>query len=80
MWRKIDKIFFIKNQDIKEEILSQYEELGFSNIVINKENLWMIKNPQKNDSYVSLSVETNKFQLETFNTNKPELTFITQSY
>lgn len=67
-------------EDIKEEILSQYGELGFSNIVIDKENLLMIKNPQKDDSYVSLSVETNKFQLETFNTNKPELTFLTQSY
>jgi hypothetical protein len=61
-------------------LLTQYEELGFSNIVVNKEGLWMIKNPQNDDSYVSLSVETNKFQLETFNTNKPELTFITQSY
>lgn len=71
-----DKTF----EEIKNELLSQYEELGFSNIVINKENLWMIKNPQNDDSYVSLSVETNKFQLETFNTNKPELTFITQSY
>lgn len=67
-------------EDIKKELLSQYEELGFSNIVVNKEGLWMIKNPQNDDSYVSLSVETNKFQLETFNTNKPELTFITQSY
>ncbi len=67
-------------EDIKEEILSQYGELGFSNIVIDKENLLMIKNPQKDDSYVSLSVETNNFQLEIFNTNKPELTFLTQSY
>lgn len=67
-------------EDIKKEILSQYEELGFSNIVIDKENLLMIKNPQKDDSYVSLSVETNNFYLEVFNTNKPELTFLTQSY
>ncbi|MDD2896527.1 MAG: hypothetical protein PHG81_10990 [Aliarcobacter sp.] len=63
-------------EEIKKELLCQYEELGFSNIVINKENLWMIKNPQKDDSYVSLSIGTNKFQLETYNTNKPEITFI----
>jgi len=63
-------------EEIKLELLFQYEKLGFSNIVIDKEDLWMIKNSQKKDAYISLSVGVNKFLIETYNVDKPQLTFV----
>lgn len=63
-------------EELKLELLSQYEILGFSNIVIDKDDLWMIKNPHKENAYISLSVGSNKFLIETYNVDKPQFTFI----
>jgi hypothetical protein len=67
-----DKTF----EDMKEELLFHYEKSGFSNIVIDKENLWIIKNPQNQNAYISLSVGVNKFLIETYNVDKPQLSFV----
>jgi hypothetical protein len=39
----------------------------------------MVKNPQKENSYVSLSVGVSNFLIETYNVDKPELNFTTNT-
>ncbi|WP_320033689.1 hypothetical protein [Halarcobacter sp.] len=58
-------------QEVKELLTKQYKKIGLENIVIDKDNTFMIKN----DKNAYILVRTNNFDLtiETFNVNKPNL-------
>ena len=53
-------------EKLKERLLAQYSQLGFSSIALDKETSWMIKNPQNNDTYVLLSHRNDEYIIEIF--------------
>ena len=60
-------------ESLKEELNSQYEPLGFTKIAIDKEDSWMVKNPDLGTAYVHLSIKEDDFVIETYNTQEPVL-------
>jgi hypothetical protein len=61
---------------IKHYLYQNYEELGFTSIVIDKEESYMLKNSEDNNSYVGLSKVNDKYIVEVYNTAKPYLGFL----
>lgn len=59
--------------EIKELLYEEYSRFGFDNVVINKDNSWMIKTTREGQSYVSVSVLEDSFKIESFNTQKPDI-------
>jgi len=77
------KIMIPNNYDIsfeqlKSELYEQYSVLGFTREVLDKENSWMIKNPELENSYISLSVLDDIYKVEVFNSSKPELSVLNE--
>lgn len=69
---KIDESFeYIKNQ-----IIEDYKALGFENIVIDKENSFMLKNEEEVGSYISLTLKEGKYLVEVYNSAKPYFSFL----
>lgn len=66
----------ISFENLKSELLSQYEKLGFNDFAIDRENRWMLKNPEEEDSYIYLKYEDDEFHIETFGTEKPKLDLV----
>lgn len=60
-------------EKIKKELITQYESLGFKDNAIDRENKWMIKNPENETAYVYLSYISNEYKVESYNTEKPIL-------
>ncbi|PLY06331.1 MAG: hypothetical protein C0625_09335 [Arcobacter sp.] len=58
---------------IKNELIKQYEKLGFTNTVVDKEDSWMIKNPEIETAYVSLAFKNNAFNIESYNVEDAKL-------
>jgi len=64
---------------LKNELYEQYSILGFTSEVLDKDNSWMIKNPDVQNSYVSLSILDNRFKVEVFNSTQPELSVLNEN-
>lgn len=60
-------------ESLKDQLLSQYEPQGFTITAINKEDSWMIKNPDLGTSYVHLALKEEQFIIETYNAEEPNL-------
>ncbi|WP_072682273.1 hypothetical protein [Arcobacter sp. LA11] len=58
---------------IKNELIKQYEELGFTNTIVDKEDSWMIKNPEIKNAYVSLSFNKSQYKVEAYNIKEADL-------
>lgn len=70
----IDDRHNISFNEIKEKLLTQYSEIGFTNTVIDKPDSWMLKNDDNEKAYVLVSHKNNEYKVETFNINlKPKL-------
>ncbi len=70
----IDDRYDITFEQIKEDLLNQYESLGFNEIVVDKETSWMLKNKDNQEAYILVSHLNNEFTVETYNVNvKPIL-------
>lgn len=63
----IDNRYNIDFNKIKEELLKQYNSLGFNDVVIDREDSWMIKNPKNLEAYIMASSKNNEYKIETFN-------------
>ncbi len=64
-------------ETLKQELNIQYNSLGFIDVVINKENSWMLKNPKLQNAYIMLSKLTdNEYKIETYNTQEASLRFL----
>lgn len=75
------KLSFSNNIDedfeyIKHYLYAQYEELGFTEIAIDKNDKFMLKNVDSSNSYVLLSENEDVFSIEVYNTAKPYLDFL----
>ncbi len=66
----IDDRYDITFEQIKEDLLNQYGSLGFNEIVLDKENSWMIKNKDNHDAYILVSHLNNEFTVETYHVNE----------
>jgi len=62
----IDNRHNINFNEIKENLQEQYSSLGFNNIVLDKENSWMLKNSENEEAYILLSHTNNEYKIETF--------------
>jgi hypothetical protein len=65
-------------ESLKEELLHFYEDLGLTQVVLDKENSWMLKNPHINEAYVLLSMKEDNFIIEVYNTVHPKLDILEQ--
>jgi len=67
--------FDVSFDDIKYELYSQYNKLGFEDIAIDKENSWMLKKPENQDCYVCVSIleMDEELKVEVYNTIRPVL-------
>jgi hypothetical protein len=72
-----DKKYFI---NIKELLRSQYEPLGYTKAVIDKEDSLMLKNEANPQSYVSIKYEHHNFSIEAYNTVQPTIKSDAQEY
>lgn len=63
----IDDRYEITFDEIKKDLVMQYEKLGFNDIVIDKKDSWMLKNKEIQKAYILLSHVDNQFIVETFN-------------
>jgi len=63
----IDERYDISFEQIKEDLLNQYEGLGFNEIVVDKETSFMLKNKDNQEAYISVSHMNDEFKVETFN-------------
>ncbi len=66
----IDDRYEITFNEIKESLQKQYNQLGFTNIKLDKKDTWMLKNPEIEKAYILLSHSQNKYIVETFNINQ----------
>ena len=73
----IDDRYEISFDEIKESLFKQYELLGFTDIRLDKEDSWLLKNPQIEKAYILLTHSKNKFTIETFNVEKKPIISIT---
>ncbi|RXI37125.1 hypothetical protein CRU99_12475, partial [Malaciobacter mytili] len=63
----IDDRYDISFDILKETLYAQYETLGFTLVVIDKENSWMIKKTDYKEAYISLAYTNKSYVVETFN-------------
>lgn len=63
----IDDRYEISFEDIKKSLQKQYENLGFTKIKLDKEDSWLLKNPEIEKAYVLLTHSNNQYTIETFN-------------
>lgn len=66
-------------ESLKAELKAQYEPLGFTKNSFDKENSWMIKNPELGSSYVHLSLINDEYVIETYNIQSPDLKIMNNS-
>lgn len=50
----IHEEFDITFKELKKKLISQFLELGYSNIVIEQENIYLVAHEQNENSYISL--------------------------
>jgi hypothetical protein len=72
-----DTKYFIK---IKEILKKQYEPLGYTKAVIDKENILMLKNETNKESYVSIKYDNYELIVEAYNTVQPTIKIDAKEY
>lgn len=76
---QLDSFHDITFESLKNELISQYEKLGYINAVMDKTDSWVVKQDEVNDSYVALRVTNEEYQIQTFNTDEPILSILKSS-
>lgn len=60
-------------EEIKEILLKQYQDLGLNDVIIDKNNTFMLRND--NNSYILAKKKNFDLTIETFNIEKPNLEY-----
>jgi len=76
---KLDSDHEVTFQSLKSELISQYEELGYVNTVIDKIDSWVVKQEDDGDSYVALRETADMYQIQTFNVDEPVLEILSRN-
>ncbi|PLY04503.1 MAG: hypothetical protein C0625_16360 [Arcobacter sp.] len=58
---------------IKKELQTQYAKLNFSDIAYDRNNVYLLKNPNDIEAYVSLRYDNDEFIIQVNNSNLPQL-------
>lgn len=58
---------------LKNELIKQYKELGFTHVSSDVQNSCMLKDPSNINAYVSLSFKDNEYKIETYNVQEVNL-------
>lgn len=66
----------ISFDSLKKELENQYNKIGFNEIAYNRNNAYLLKNRDEEESYVSLRHENDEFTIQTNRTQKPILKII----
>lgn len=67
-------------EELKQQLNLQYNPLGFIDVIINKEDSWMLKNPKIQNAYILLSQNKDKeYKIETYNTEEFNLDFLEEN-
>ena len=53
-------------EELKNKLNEQYSQLGFTNVAVDKESFWMIKNPLLDNSYILLSHLNDEYVIEVY--------------
>ncbi len=70
----IDDRYEISFEQIKNMLIKQYKSFGFTNVKIDKEDSFLLKNPEIQKAYILLKHSNRQYSIETFNVeNKPEI-------
>ncbi len=76
-----DVINLDKNHDItfdklKDDLILQYDKLGFKLTIIDETDSWVVKQEEDGDAYVALRVINDEYQIQTSNTEEPQLSIL----
>ena len=66
----LDNVTF---ESLKKELQTQYSKLNFTDIAYDRDNAYLLKNPQDMEAYVSLRHDDDEFIILVNNSKKPEL-------
>ena len=58
---------------LQDELLRQYESLGFTQVVSEEVNSCMIKDPKNMNAYIALSLKDDTYTIEVYNIKEPNL-------
>ena len=72
----IDTLHKITFDEIKKDLYKQYQDYGFSDVVVDKDTWWMIKKEDNDDAYIAITLVKDEYRVESFNTKKPTLSII----
>jgi len=70
---ELDSNHEITFESLKDELVAQYEKLGYINAVVDEIDSWVVKQQEDGDSYVALRVTSDEYQIQTFNVDEPIL-------
>lgn len=60
-------------ESLKKELRAQYSKLNFTEIAYDRDNAYLLKNPEDMEAYVSLRYDNDEFTIQVNNSKKPEL-------
>jgi len=69
----IDDKYKTSFESLKKELYEQYKQHGFTEIVYDRSNSWILKNPNEEIPYISLRYENNEYHIYVKNSVKPKL-------
>jgi len=72
----IDDKYKTSFQSLKKELYEQYKVHGFTEIVYDRSNSWILKNPKEEIPYISLRYENNEYLIYVKNSVKPKLSIL----
>lgn len=66
-------------ESLKKELTEQYKSLGFTEVVYNRANSWVLKNPKDEIPYISLRYQDNEYKIYVKNCEEPKLKILKNS-
>lgn len=66
----------ISFEKLKTELYDYYKKLDFTNLTLDKEESWMIKNIKNKNAYILLSRKDTVITLEVYNSVKPDINIL----
>ncbi len=72
----IDDKYKTSFESLKKELYDQYKVLGFTDIVYERPNSWILKNPNEEIPFISLRYENNEYFIYVKSSVKPKLSIL----
>lgn len=69
----IENTHDVSFNSLKKELIKQYEKLNFTDLALNREKSFLLRNPLDIEAYVSLRYDSNEFIIQANQTDEPRL-------